>query len=265
MKKFLFILLCVLLMVPSIIVRAAQQVTRQPNFFMPAGVWENRHTKVKVPPITQMRFRSETPPIVLEMRRQDIEAAKKRIEERRKALEEQKKTAEAAKQEDVKIKTAETVAEDKKGEIAVAIDLPQEKDDNPVMLPQTPPEDISTEAQKVEKTVSNPVTEPPVAENDLNNVQPEAVADNSDVETGVFENQLVGPDVTNDYDGPETAQKQTVPAPQRLTPPKDFFAGFDQIFAEYQQDIRNLSSGKKVENHRLKSVLSQWNGEERTM
>ena len=265
MRKKLFILLSILLVVPSIIVGAAQQVTHQPNFFMPNGVWENRHTKVKVPPITQMRFRSETPPIVLEMRRQDMEAAQKRIEERRKALEEQKKAAEAAKQQEVKIKTAETTVEEKKDEIVVAIDSPQEKEANPVMLPQTQPEEDGVEAQKVEKTVQNPVAEQPVAENEPNSVQPEAIADNSDAENGVYENQSVSSDVTNDYDGSEATQQQTVPAPQRLAPPKDFFAGFDQIFAEYQQDIRNISSGKKVENSRLKSVLSQWNGEAQTM
>ena len=237
MKRIPFLLLCIMLIMPSLISWASQRVTRKPDFFMPAGVWENRHTKVKIPPITAMRFRSETPPIVLEMRRQNSEAAQKRAEEKLKALQEQTSA---------QVTNANKITEIAKTpkETETATNLPIKIDTNPVMLPPAPIKENHINAE----TADNYVIEAATSNNNTTEAQP-----------------VMLPKTPLPTAEKIATEQQPLSTVQQINLPKDHIAGFDQIFAEYQQDINAIGQGKEVNNLRLENVLSQWNGKEKSM
>ena len=107
MKKYIVILISILLLAPCVGAQTFKRTTKTPGFFIPKGALQTGTRKEKLPPVEQMRYRGQQAPVVLEMQRQAQEKAKQEQIEKQKqeALAKLKKEQEDAKSQ--KISTTE--------------------------------------------------------------------------------------------------------------------------------------------------------------
>ena len=107
MKKYVVILISILLLAPCVGAQTFKRTTKTPGFFIPKGALQTGTRRENLPPVEQMRYRGQQAPIVIEMQRQAQEKAKQEQIEKQKqeALAKLKKEQEDSKSQ--KISTAE--------------------------------------------------------------------------------------------------------------------------------------------------------------
>ena len=107
MKKYVVILISILLLAPCVGAQTFKRTTKTPGFFIPKGALQTGARRENLPPVEQMRYHGQQAPIVVEMQRQAQEKAKQEQIEKQKqeALAKLKKEQEDSKSQ--KISTAE--------------------------------------------------------------------------------------------------------------------------------------------------------------
>lgn len=105
MKKYLFVLIFAVLIVPCVWAQGFKRTAKMPGFFIPKGALQTGNRQEKLVPVDQMRYKGQVAPIVTQMQQQAQEKAKQEAQEKAKQAElEKQRLQREARQEKIKQK-----------------------------------------------------------------------------------------------------------------------------------------------------------------
>lgn len=84
MKKYLLVLISVVLLVPCVWAQNFKRTSKMPGFFVPKGALQTESRPEKLVPVEAMRYQGKQAPIVVEMQRQAQEKSLQKAEEKAK-------------------------------------------------------------------------------------------------------------------------------------------------------------------------------------
>lgn len=154
MKKYLFVLIFAVLIVPCVWAQGFKRTAKMPGFFIPKGALQTGNRQEKLVPVDQMRYKGQVAPIVTQMQQQAQEKARLEAQEKAKQEElEKQRLQREARQEKIKQKELAKKEEEAEKIAATPETETSEKDyyDSTEYTAQKPLSPMETARLKAEK------------------------------------------------------------------------------------------------------------------